>query len=83
MSETVQQIRDFIFENLLFDAKEDDLNNDDSFRKKKIIDSTGVLELLEWIEEVFGFKVDDAELLPENLDSVNRLAAFIKKKTVK
>ncbi|HDO31227.1 MAG TPA: acyl carrier protein, partial [Desulfobacteraceae bacterium] len=51
-----------------------------SFLDKGIIDSTGVLELVEWLEDEFGVPVEDEELLPENLDSVNQLAAFIARK---
>ncbi len=72
-----QKIRTFIFENFLFDAEEGDLLNDSSFLDQGIIDSTGVLELVEWLEDDFGISVDDEELIPENLDSVNNLAAFI------
>ena len=77
------KIRQFIFENFLFDADNSALDNDDSFLEKGVIDSTGVLELVSWIQETFSFAVDDMELIPENLDSVNRLAEFIQKKTVK
>lgn len=76
----VEKIRSFIFENFLFDASDDTLANDTSFLEQGIIDSTGVLELVEWLEETFEIKVDDTELVPENLDSVNNLAAFISKK---
>ena len=75
------QIRSFIFENFLFDADESSLGNDDSFLEQGIIDSTGVLELVEWLEETFSLKVQDEELVPENLDSVNKLSAFIAQKT--
>lgn len=74
------KIRKFIFENFLFDAENNTLDNDDSFLEKGIIDSTGILEVINWMEETFGFEVDDLELIPENLDSVNRLADFIKRK---
>ena len=80
MSENVQHIRTFIFENFLFDAEESALGNDDSFLEQGVIDSTGVLELVEWIEETFEIKIDDTELVPENLDSVNLIAAFIERK---
>ena len=80
MSENVQQVRTFIFENFLFDAEESALKNDDSFLEQGVIDSTGVLELVEWIEETFKIKIDDTELVPENLDSVNLIAAFIERK---
>ncbi|OHB70081.1 MAG: acyl carrier protein [Planctomycetes bacterium RBG_16_41_13] len=76
-----EQIRQFIFENFLFEAENNALVNDDSFLDKGIIDSTGVLEVINWMEETFGFQVDDVELIPENLDSVNRLADFIIRKT--
>ena len=76
------KIRAFIFSNFLFDAQQIALDNDTSFLEQGIIDSTGVLELVEWLEETFAMKVDDEELIPENLDSVNRLAQFIARKTV-
>jgi acyl carrier protein len=81
MAETVQKIRSFIFDNFLFDTNEDALANDDSLLDKGIIDSTGVLELVEWLEDEFGITVDDDELIPENLDSVKNLSAFIASKS--
>ena len=74
-------VRKFIFTNFLFDAEESALDNDTSFLEQGIIDSTGVLELVEWLEETFAMKVEDEELIPENLDSVNRLVQFIARKT--
>ena len=81
MADTVQKIRTFIFDNFLFDTNEDALGNDDSLLDKGIIDSTGVLELVEWLEDEFDILVDDDELVPENLDSVNNLATFIASKS--
>ena len=80
MQTNSDKIRAFIFSNFLFDAEESALDNDTSFLEQGIIDSTGVLELVEWLEETFAMKVDDEELTPENLDSVNRLAQFIARK---
>jgi len=80
MSDNIKTIRSFIFENFLFDADENALDNNDSFLEQGIIDSTGVLELVNWLEETYSIQVDDLELIPENLDSVNRLASFIKNK---
>ncbi|MBI5445897.1 MAG: acyl carrier protein [Deltaproteobacteria bacterium] len=77
MDEVVRQIRTFILENFLFGADEKSLDDEDSFLEKGIIDSTGILEVVGWIEEKFGFQVADEELVPENFDSVSRLAAFI------
>ncbi len=48
--------------------------------EKGIIDSTGILEVITFIEEDFGIKVKDEEMIPENLDSINNLAAFIQRK---
>ncbi len=81
MKDRIKKIREFIFENFLFDAENSALKNEDSFLDQGIIDSTGVLELVEWLEDECGIEVDDDELIPENLDSVNNLAAFIEKKT--
>jgi acyl carrier protein len=80
MQEYIDPIRKFIFTNFLFDANESALKNDASFLEQGIIDSTGVLELVEWLEETFECKVEDEELIPENLDSVLLLASFIEKK---
>lgn len=81
MADTVEKIRQFIFDNFLFDAEKEDLQNDSSFLDQGIIDSTGVLELVEWLEDDFGLTIDDEELIPENLDSVNSLATFIARKS--
>jgi acyl carrier protein len=80
MADNINKIRTFIFDNFLFDAKEDELQNDNSFLEEGIIDSTGVLELVDWLEEEFDISVDDEELIPENLDSVNLLSAYISRK---
>lgn len=73
-------IRQYILENLLFTADESALQNDSSFLDEGIIDSTGVLEIILFIEETFDIKVNDDEMLPANLDSVNNVAAFVKRK---
>lgn len=74
------KIREFIFENFLFNADDKGLDNNASFLETGIIDSTGMLELVNWVQETYGFEIEDTELVPENLDSVNRLAVFISKK---
>ena len=73
------KIREYISENFLFgDASQ--LGADDSFLDKGIIDSTGILEIVMFLEEQFGIKVADNEMLPENLDSISNIARFIAKK---
>ena len=75
-------IRRFIFENFLFGEPDDSLGDKDSFLEKGVIDSTGILELVVFMEERFGVKIEDEELIPENLDSVNNLINFIERKKV-
>lgn len=74
------KIRQFIFENFLFGESSNGLKDDDSFLDQGIIDSTGILELVAFLEEHFGINIEDEELVPENLDSVNNLVVFIDKK---
>lgn len=76
-----KQIRDFVVENALFGASETALDDNDSFLEKGIIDSTGILELVSFVEEEFGVEVKDEELVPENFDSVNKLSDYIERKT--
>jgi acyl carrier protein len=73
-------IRRYIMENLLFTEDESILQDSGSFLDGGIIDSTGVMEIILFIEETFGIKVDDNEMLPANLDSVDNLAAFVQRK---
>ncbi|RLC29206.1 MAG: acyl carrier protein [Deltaproteobacteria bacterium] len=80
MSETRDQIRAFIVENFLF-GSDDGLTDDASFLEEGIIDSTGILELVNFLEETFGISVEDEELVPENLDSINNVVAYLKRKT--
>jgi acyl carrier protein len=53
---------------------------DDSFLEQGIIDSTGMLELVTFLETSYGLKIADEELIPENLDSLNRVLAFLERK---
>ncbi|MEJ2395033.1 MAG: acyl carrier protein [Candidatus Thiodiazotropha sp.] len=75
------KIRSFILDNFIFSDDDDALKNEDSFLDNGILDSTGILEVIFFLDEEFSIKVNDDELIPENLDSVDRLAAFIKRKT--
>jgi acyl carrier protein len=73
-------IRQYILGNLLFTEDESALQDNDSFLEGGIIDSTGVMEIILFIEETFGIKVNDDEMLPANLDSVDNLNAFVMRK---
>ena len=81
MSDNKTKIREFISENFLF-GEANGLKDDTSFLEEGIIDSTGVLELVNFLEEEFSITVDDEELIPENLDSINNVTAFLVGKMV-
>lgn len=74
-----EQIRSFIIENFLF-GNDDGLKDDTSFLEEGIIDSTGILELVSFIEEEFSITVDDEELIPENLDSIKNITSYLENK---
>lgn len=74
------QVRTYILENYMFSNDPNALADDDSFMELGIIDSTGVLELIAFLEETFGIQVDDGDMLPENLDSLNRLDAYVRRR---
>lgn len=73
-------IREYVLENYLFTDDQNELTNDDSFLNKGILDSTGILEIINLIEEQYNITVEDDEMIPENLDSVNNIVAFVSKK---
>lgn len=75
-----EKLRNYILENYLFTDDQSALKNGDSFLEKGIIDSTGILEVIYFIEDEFDIKVDDEEMVPENLDSVNNIITFIEQK---
>jgi acyl carrier protein len=73
------QIRDFVTTNF-YVADPAALDDQASLLEHGIIDSTGVLEVIAFIEETFGITVEDDEMLPENLDSIERIATFVVRK---
>ncbi len=80
--DTKDLIKKFIENNYMVEFKED-FQETDSFLDNGIIDSTGVLELIVFLEEKFGFKVEDSEIIPANLDSFKNIENYIKLKTTK
>ena len=76
MEQITPAIKQFIRENFLF-GKEITFSDDDSFLQMGLIDSTGVLELVAFLESTFTIRIGDEELLPENLDSINRITHFV------
>jgi acyl carrier protein len=81
MSQTaLQAIKEFVVSNFLYGQDAGTLTDDQSFLENGIIDSTGVLELVGFLEQRFGIAVADRELLPENLDSLQNAARFVDRK---
>lgn len=74
------ELRQFILENYLLTRDESALGDSDSLTARGILDSTGALELALHLEERYGVTVLDEELHPDNLDSIDRIAAFIERK---
>jgi acyl carrier protein len=75
-----QEIKNFIIENFLYGQMENAPGDDTSFLENGVIDSTGVLELVSFIQEKYEIHVFDDELIPDNFDSLNKLEAFISQK---
>lgn len=74
------EVRKFIIESFLFGQDDPDLNETASLLEKGVIDSTGVLELVGFLEKRFGIKVADEEFVPENLDTIARIARLVERK---
>jgi acyl carrier protein len=80
MESVESEVRQYVMENLLYGRIDVELRGDTSFLESGIIDSTGVLELVQFLEEKFQVKVEDEELIPANLDSINALTRFVENK---
>lgn len=78
MDDVRARIRSFIGDNFYLSGP---LVDDASLLDEGVIDSTGVLEVIAFLEREFSIAVEDAEMLPENLDSVERIEAFVRRKT--
>ena len=79
MSDIKTKIRAFVVENFLF-GNDEGLEDGTSFLEDGIIDSTGILELVNYLEEEFSISIEDDDLIPENLDSINNVSAYLNKK---
>jgi acyl carrier protein len=74
------QVRAFIVDSFLFENPAEGFDGDTSFLESRIIDSTGILELVAFLESTYGLTIEDEELDPANLDSLNQIAAFVERK---
>jgi len=74
-----KEIREFIRENYLTPRNKGEIGDDESFLATGVIDSTGVLELVTFLEDTYEIKVRDEDLVPENLDSISKISAYVEK----
>ncbi len=79
MSSNKETVRNFVVEHFLF-GEGDTLKGDTSFLEEGIIDSTGILELVMFLEETYNLKVEDSELVPENFDTLDNITCYLDKK---
>ena len=80
MQDVKAEVRRFIEDNFIMGAGGVPLADGDSFLERHVLDSTGFLELISYLEETFAIKVGDEEMVPENLDSLDNVARFLARK---
>lgn len=80
VADVASEIRSFIAETFLF-GEDQRLDDHDSLLEAGIVDSTGILEIIAFLEDHYQIKVNDDELTPENLDTIANICAFLSKKT--
>lgn len=71
-----QEVRQFVIDNFVY-SDSTQLSNEDSFLESGLVDSMGILTLVEFVKEKYGIPIEDEELVPENWDSVRRIANFV------
>jgi acyl carrier protein len=71
------QVHQFIMQNFLFDGASPQIDDDASLLEQGIVDATGVLELMLFVEDSYGLQVSEADLTPENFDTVGNIARYI------
>ncbi len=76
----VDIIRKFIINNFILSNHKENIDTNKSLYENRIVDSTGVLEIVDFLEETFGIKIEDAELIPDNLDSIKKMSEFVQRK---
>lgn len=79
IADVKQKVWNFILDNFLM-GSETAISDEASFMDSHIIDSTGFLELIMFVEETFGIRVSNSEMVPENLDSLNAIDSYMKRK---
>ena len=80
MDDVKAEVRRYIEDNFLMAARAQPLGDGDSFLEHHVLDSTGFLELIAFLEETYAIRVEDDEMVPENLDSLDSIVAFLARK---
>jgi acyl carrier protein len=80
MHDIKQTVKDYIVENLFMGGEASDVEQATSFLEIGVLDSTGVIELVSFLEKAFGIKILDEEMIPENLDSLDSIERFVASK---
>ncbi len=79
-NDIADKLSKYILKNFLFAEESEVLDINESFIQNDIIDSTGVIELVSFVEEEFGISVADDEIIRENFDSINKISSFVSNK---
>lgn len=82
MQDIKSQVRKYIFDNFIMSGDTGELKDGDSFMDRHILDSTGFIELITFLETAFSIRIEDDEMVPENLDSLNHIENFLRKKEI-
>ena len=82
MEDIKARVKQYVLDNFLMGASAGELQDRDSFIGRHIIDSTGIIELISFLEETFGITVEAEEMVPDNLDSLDQVARYIRAKLV-
>ena len=80
MNNALARVRAFIEENFLFRSDVSELSDSDSLLENGVMDSTGILELVAFLESDFSIQMTDAEIVPDNLDSIDAISAYLERK---
>ncbi len=80
MQDVKSQVRKFIMDNFVMGSNAPSFADGDSFIEHHIIDSTGFLELVSYLEETYGLTVEDDEMTPDHLDSLDNIEAYVRQK---
>ena len=80
MQDTAQDVSDYVVQNFLFGDADALPSPDESLVESGIVDSTGILEIIEYLEATFGIEISDSETIPENLGSITSIVTFVERK---